>query len=213
MIKQAAAALAMVFALPFTAVAQEGYEGPTYEVVETEGPIQVRAYDPMIVAEVTVSARNIREAASRGFRPLGNYIFGYNEVRQEIAMTAPVTSEPASATIAMTAPVTSEATEAGDFVVKFIMPSNWTMDTLPTPKDTRVRLVEEPGNMRVVLRYIGADGADIRATHEAALVEWVTARGYTITGPMIWAGYSSPSVPRNRRVFEVMLPVEPSATS
>ena len=213
MIRKAVAALALFTAASTGAQAQNGIEGPSFEVIRTEGSMQLRAYDPMIVAEVTVQASNIREAASRGFRPLANYIFGDNEVRQDIAMTAPVISQPASAKIAMTAPVISEPNDSGDFVVKFVMPAKWTMETLPTPRDNRVRLVDVPCDTRAVLRYVGKDGAGLRAEAETQLTQWVSAQGYAVTGPMMWAGYSGPSVPRSQRVFEIMLPVEKAPAS
>ncbi|HCR65033.1 MAG TPA: heme-binding protein, partial [Oceanicaulis sp.] len=83
-------------------------EEPAYTLVERDGPIEIRDYAPQIIAEVVVDGDR-RQASGRGFRPLAGYIFGDNQPREEIAMTAPVTSTRSGQEIAMTAPVTTEA--------------------------------------------------------------------------------------------------------
>lgn len=189
------------------AEAQSNIEMPRFEVVLESDGAQIRDYAPMIVAEVTVEARNIRDASSRGFRPLANYIFGSNQARDKIAMTSPVTAQPKSHKIDMTAPVTSQAIGSGEYTVRFIMPAEWTMDTLPIPNDDRVKLVEVPGHQMAAVRWIGGDSAEIRANAETYLTDWVAEHGYRITGEATWAGYDGPMTPRSQRRYEIMLPV------
>ena len=74
-----------------------------------------------------------------GFRRLFDYISGNNRSRQSIEMTAPVTQAPNSEKIEMTAPVTQEK-QAGRFRITFLMPSRFSMQTLPQPLDEKVRL-------------------------------------------------------------------------
>jgi hypothetical protein len=105
-------------------------EQPNYHVVERSGAIEIRDYAPMIVAEAEVSGER-REAISRGFRIIADYIFGNNTAALKVPMTAPVTQE-GSEMIAMTAPVTQQ--DDGDSGrVRFIMPSSYTMETLSAP--------------------------------------------------------------------------------
>ena len=104
-------------------------EEPKYSVVEKEPPFEVRAYAPMIVAEVQVDG-DLDEASSQGFRLIAAYIFGQNQVGEKIAMTAPVMVEDQkqkSAKIAMTVPVGIES-NAGKWTVSFVMPSEYTME-------------------------------------------------------------------------------------
>jgi hypothetical protein len=167
----------------------------------------------MIVAEVTVEADSLGEAANRGFRPLAGYIFGGNTPQQKIAMTSPVTAAPAAKAkgqdIAMTVPVTAaEGGEAGQYTVRFIMPPEWTMDTLPAPRDPDVRLSAMPARMMAALRYTGGDSARKRAEVEAELREFLAAQGYEATGGAEWAGYDSPMVPFWMRRYEIMIPVQ-----
>ena len=104
-------------------------EHPKYNVVENSGNIEIRDYAPMIVAEAEVSGDR-REAIGNGFRIIANHIFGNNTAAQKVPMTAPVTQQ-GSEKIAMTAPVTEQG-DGNAWRVRFIMPSSYTMETLPT---------------------------------------------------------------------------------
>ncbi|MGB5389315.1 MAG: heme-binding protein, partial [Thermoanaerobaculia bacterium] len=78
-------------------------EQPSYEVLESDGQLELRRYEPYIVAETVVDAE-FERAGNEGFRRLADYIFGNNRTQQKLAMTAPV-SQTTSEKIAMTAPV------------------------------------------------------------------------------------------------------------
>ena len=54
---------------------------------------EIRYYDSYIVAKTTVKGE-FKEAQGAAFRILAGYIFGDNEKKQKIAMTAPVVQEP-----------------------------------------------------------------------------------------------------------------------
>ncbi len=184
---------------------------PAFTVIAEEGSAEIRAYAPMIVAEVTVEAPSLAEAANAGFRPLANYIFGGNAPRQKIAMTSPVTAAPKGQKIAMTAPVTAaESAVGGSYAVHFIMPAEWTMDTLPAPTNPDIRLVPLPGRTVAAYRYTGGDTAKKREKAETALRAFAKASGYTVTGEPEWAGYDAPFVPFFLRRYEIMLAVEPA---
>ncbi len=68
-------------------------EEPAFKKVLSDGAFEVRDYPALIVAEVTVTGEQ-KEAANKGFRLLAGYIFGGNESRKGIAMTAPVAQAP-----------------------------------------------------------------------------------------------------------------------
>jgi hypothetical protein len=69
-------------------------------------------------------------------------------------MAAPVLSgEPEK--IAMTAPVLQETGAGGEQVVSFIAPAEYTTETLPVPKDPRIRIREVPPFTAAALRYGG----------------------------------------------------------
>jgi hypothetical protein len=167
-----------------------GYEGPAYAVEVQDGAFELRRYAPQIVAEVTVRGDR-RTALSRGFRVLAGYIFGGNEGGAKVAMTAPVAQE-----------------QAGDaWVIRFTMPSDFTLATLPRPRDPAIRLVELPGDRQAVLRFSGLAGASTWTAREANLAAWVAARGLTPTGAMRHYWYDDPFTLPWRRRNEVAQPV------
>jgi hypothetical protein len=128
---------------PAVAVAE-----PAFGSVVKDGAFEIRDYPALVVAEVTLTGEQ-KEAASKGFRLLAAYIFGGNRRKQGIAMTAPVTQEVVGEKVAMTAPVTPSQT-AAEWVVRFTMPSSYSLETLPQPNDARVRLrVTPPARFRI----------------------------------------------------------------
>jgi SOUL heme-binding protein len=64
-------------------------EQAQYKVIESQAKIEIRDYNPMIVAEATVSGDR-EEAINQGFRTIADYIFGNNQSSQNVAMTSPV---------------------------------------------------------------------------------------------------------------------------
>ncbi|MGA1344182.1 MAG: heme-binding protein, partial [Hyphomonas sp.] len=104
----------------------------------------------------------------------------------------------------------SEASAAGSYTVRFIMPAEWTMDTLPAPANRDVRLVPVPGRTLAAYRYTGGDSEEKREKAGATLRAFTEAVGYRVTGPPEWAGYDAPFVPFFLRRYEIMLPVAPA---
>jgi len=173
----------------------KGNETPAYTVETTDGTVEIRRYAPHIAAEVTVTGS--RDAAiGAGFRMLAGYIFGGNAAKQKVAMTTPVTQ---SEKIAMTTPVTQ--TGAGtSWTVQFMMPAAWTLDTLPTPKDDRIRFVTTPARRMVALTFPGIPTTAALESRTASLRAWAAAEGLTLQGPPQFLFYDSPmTLPWNRR--------------
>ncbi|MCJ7693874.1 MAG: heme-binding protein, partial [Anaerolineaceae bacterium] len=106
-----------------------------YTVIRKEKNIELRDYAEYIQAEVSVESRTFRLAVEKAFNVLAGYIFGNNISKQKIAMTTPVTTS-RSERIAMTTPVTVSG--KGIYTVAFSMPSQYSMESLPLPKDERV---------------------------------------------------------------------------
>ena len=187
----------------FAAAPAMATEEPAHTVVERVGNIEIREYAAMIVAEVEVSGSQT-SASNRGFRPLANYIFGGNTPRQEIAMTAPVTAAPSQGQeIAMTAPVTAEAGADGRWTVAFVMPSQWTMETLPEPVDPNVTLREVAPKRVAVIAFNGGRNERRFAAREAQLMAYVQERGLTPAGAPTYAYYSPPWIPPPLRRNEI----------
>jgi hypothetical protein len=182
-------------------------EEPSYTVIERAGDFELRAYAPMIVAETLVPGP-MDAASSAGFRRIADYIFGNNTSRsgdgRKIDMTAPVTLEPRSEKISMTVPVGMEASGA-QWRVHFVMPSEYTLETLPHPNNPAVELRELPARHYAVVRFSGLVGEQRFTEKTEALMAWLTSRGITPTGQPLLARYNPPwTLPFLRR-NEVLL--------
>jgi hypothetical protein len=181
-------------------------EEPKYSVVEKEPPFEVRAYAPMIVAEVQVDG-DLDGASGQGFRLIAAYIFGQNQVNEKIAMTAPVNLEgqtSQSAKIAMTAPVGIES-KAGKWTVSFVMPAEYTMESIPKPINPQVQLRQIPAVKKAVIGFTGFYNEQKVAEKTLELEQWMKARNLQPSGVPNFARYNPPwTLPFMRR-NEVMI--------
>jgi hypothetical protein len=183
-----------------------GIEKAKYTVLEKEDGFEIRKYDPQIVAETFVEG-DLEKAGSEGFRRLYDYISGENTKKQSISMTAPVSQETGSNKIAMTAPVKQEM-KNNRWRITFLMPAEYTLETLPEPNDTRVRLAEESGRLMVALKYSGTWSEEGYQENRVLLEEYIQKRGLTKTGEPVWARYDPPFMPWFLRRNEVLIPIE-----
>jgi len=179
-------------------------EEPKYSVLETFEDFEIRSYAPYVVAETAVQA-DFDQAGNDAFGILAGYIFGKNKGARKIEMTAPVTQAPTK--IAMTAPVTQTA-GAGEVMVQFAMPREWTLETLPEPLDPRVKLREVPARKFAVIQYSGF-WSESRYRDELAKLQAALEReGLQWQGEPVWARYNPPWTPWFLRRNEVWLEVD-----
>ncbi len=165
-------------------------EEPPYRLVSQDGPFEVRQYPALIAAEVSVGGDQ-DQAGNAGFRLLAAYIFGGNQARGSIAMTAPVVQTENQST----------------WTVRFIMPQAYTLTALPVPNDPRVRLVSLNPTTEAVLRFSGlAFAADVAARIEE-LRKQIAAHHLQAIGPASLARYNPPWTLWFLRRNEVMIPV------
>jgi hypothetical protein len=181
-------------------------EEAKYSVLREEGDFQLRKYEPQIVAE-TLVAGDFKEVGNEGFRRLFRYISGNNRAQKAIAMTAPVTQEGGSEKIPMTAPVSQEKS-GGEWRITFLMPSTYTLETLPEPLDPMVQIKETPGRYLAAITYSGTWSQERYEKHKALLVEWTAAQKLKPLGDPVWARYNPPFTPWFLRKNEILIPVE-----
>lgn len=182
------------------ATAQDGYYGkyetPRYEVIAQYGEAELRDYAPHVLAVVVVQGDR-RGALNKGFRTLAGYIFGGNDGGASVAMTSPVTQAPTQ--IEMTAPVAQTAND-GMWEVTFMMPTEYTRDTLPVPDNAAVRFVEVPARRMFVLTFSGRATERSLRTRTGALRQAATDAKVEIEGEPIFMFYDDPlTLPGNRR--------------
>jgi len=184
------------------------YETPEYKVLVKAGNREIRQYQPYIVAKTTVPG-NFEDAQRMAFRILAGYIFGANEKKQKIAMTGPVVQKttPESEKIAMTGPVVQRPGAEG-WVMTFMMPSAYTLQNLPEPKDKRVRFEIIPSKYLAAIRYSWSGKKSRNDKKARELQDWLAGmKEYKAVSSPMYAGYNPPwTLPflrRNEMLIEV----------
>ena len=180
-------------------------EEPKFTVIEKSEPFELRTYAPQLVAEVKVEG-DLDVASSQGFRLIAAFIFGQNQVSEKISMTAPVAIETAQSTkIAMTVPVGIEAKkdsgkDVNQWVFSFVMPSEYTMATLPKPLNPLVTIRELPAQKRAAITFSGFYNEAKVLEKTKALEEWIKSKQWQVIGSPQFARYNPPwSIPFMRR--------------
>jgi hypothetical protein len=181
-------------------------EEARYKVVLQDGRFQVRQYADAAVAETVVDA-DYEKAQSIAFRRLAGYIFGKNKSKQQIPMTAPVIQERANEKIAMTAPVLQEKSDRG-WQMTFVLPSKYTIASLPEPLDGEVTIREQKGRRAAVLRYSGALSEAAMNVRIKELQDWLKQNGYRAISEPRLAGYDPPWTLAFLRRNEILIDIE-----
>ena len=180
-------------------------EQAKYTLAESFNDIEIRDYPPMIVAEVEVRGQRA-DAANKGFRLLASYLFGDNTAQHTMAMTAPVIQK--STKIAMTAPVTQRSDKTG-WKVRFVMPSSYTIETLPRPTNNLVKLIPTESKRYAVIRFSGTSSESNLKTHLQKLLDFLNKQNIKTISEPIYAFFNPPwTLPILRR-NEIMIEIQP----
>lgn len=179
-------------------------EEAAYKVVKSDSSFEVRDYESYIVAETLVDGE-FEDAGGKAFKRLFRYISGDNRSQSKVAMTAPV-SQASGEKIEMTAPVSQEKM-ADQWVVSFMMPASYTMESLPVPEDSRVTLRQVAAKRMATVRYSGFWSEKNFKKNKLALEDWIQKEQLTVIGTPIWARYNAPFVPWFLRRNEILIPI------
>ena len=144
-------------------------EQPNFSVLcKLPGGVELRQYEPYLIAETEVASGPMRESTGKGFRTVAAYLFGKNKARgsgsEKMAMTAPVRSSSGGEKMSMTAPVRSSG---GDKTkISFVMPSKYSMRTAPQPIDRAVRLRQVKPHFMAARTFSGPPPGEGRVQRE-----------------------------------------------
>jgi effector-binding domain-containing protein len=165
-------------------------EKPKYQVVSSQANIEIRKYNPMIIALVEVQGER-KEAIRGGFKMLADYIFGNNKSKEDIPMTAPVKQQKFQE----------------NWQISFIMPSEYNMETLPQPNNKNIGLKELPSKKYIVINFSGVISDQNITLHEEKLKKHILENEMHILSPPIYAFYNPPwTLPFMRR-NEIMMEI------
>lgn len=182
-------------------------ETTQYSVLEQKKNYEIRLYPSHIVAQTVVTG-SYAEALNKGFRIVAGYIFGGNTKKESIAMTTPVIEKSGkSESIAMTTPVMATV-EGESHTIAFGMPRSYTLETLPTPNDSRIQIVTIPEKKMAAIRFSGIRTAARVESKKNELLEELKKDNAAIIGEVQYAGYNAPWTPPWMTRNEVLVEIE-----
>ncbi|MEI6623170.1 MAG: heme-binding protein [Actinomycetes bacterium] len=167
-------------------------EQQVYRVERTVGDLEVRHYEPCVVAEVSIDG-SFESAGSKGFRPLIGFISGRNESETKVAMTAPVIQD-----------VPNGRTDENSYTVSFVMPAGATRESLPIPTDAKVVLRTVSEHNAVAVRFSGRWSRSAFDKQIERLRQVAADNGITLVGDPRFARYDPPWTPWFSRRNEVI---------
>lgn len=182
--------LLLVAAFILSGPIMSNVEQSKYTVVESFDDIEIRDYSPMIVAEVHVTGAR-QDAINQGFQLLARYLFGDNKPHNKIAMTAPVMQE---------------SSEQG-WEVRFVMPSSYSMQTLPKPNSTAIKLIPIAAKRFVVIRFSGVANAENLNKNQQKLMAFVGEKKLKPISDPIYAFFNPPWTAPSLRRNEIMVEI------
>ena len=170
-------------------------EQPTFATLDQSGHFEIRQYEAHLLASTFIEGE-MREASNQGFRRLAGYIFGGNR-----------SADGKPEKIAMTSPVNMVRSESG-WVMTFMMPSAYEIDSLPIPKDSRVMIRPSDGGLYGAVRFSGIWSEKRFLDFRVELERFVAERGWQVAGEPVIARYDPPWKPFFLRRNEVLIPLE-----
>lgn len=171
------------------------YEEPDYTVISSNNGqplIEQRRYPAKLMAEVEVSGAR-EEAINDGFRLLADFIFGNNTAKSSIDMTTPVAQQAAG---------------ENTWHVRFFMPKEYTLETLPKPNSDKVNISVQPGYDAVVIRSSGRHSEANLSEHLQLLEKHIAEHGLMIQGDPTYAFFDPPWTPWFMKRNEISYPLQ-----
>ncbi len=151
-------------------------ESQKYNVVRTEKDFEIRFYPTVAMATITSSVKSHKELGNSGFKKLANYIFGGNSANKQIAMTTPVHMDVSDSLSSMS----------------FVMPTNYTKDSLPLPIDSTVKISTTSDEYVAAIKFEGfASEKDIKYYTEK-LENALKEKAISYYGHFRFLGYNPP---------------------
>ncbi len=176
----------------FVSNSRAATETAPYKVVRKDGGIELREYDTLHLAKVSMPTSDRRSKnMDGGFMKLFRFIDGQNERDEKISMTTPVIIERGEKESSMS----------------FVMPQKSVAKGLPVPKG-EVKLDQIPAVKIVALRFSGVSNSTKEAAQLEVLQAWAAKEGIMVEGTPLFAFYDPPWTLGFMRRNEVLLRVK-----
>ncbi len=148
---------------------------PKYQVLDSYSKIEVRLYDPFIVAEVEMTGTR-KEAIRSGFKILFNYISGQNSTSTKIPMSIPVTEQKVN----------------DRWKIRFMLIQSSYLKDPPHPNHPLIQILSIPHKKFAAIRFSGipTDKKLAKATQE--LLGFAKSRQWNLGENPLFAFYNPP---------------------
>lgn len=166
-----------VLCLAGCSLTRAGYKSPNYTVVERLGPVEVREYPELLLAQ-TFTRREV-EGQDGSFRRLFRFITKGNASAQPIAMTTPVLYRGEGSAEAMA----------------FVLPATMRPEEAPAPLDPTVRIATRQAGTYAAVRMKGRRRSGGRERALSEIGSAVEKSGWMLDGPPEFAFYDPPWIP------------------
>ena len=167
-------------------------EQQPYTVLSTKDGFELRRYPAYVLLQVREPG-DFMPAGNRAFQPLVSYISGNNATGQKIAMTAPVIQQ---------------ADGEADHLVSFVMPSDFSFESLPLPISSRLKIVAVAEHLAAALKFSGSWNEARFAAKGEELLAAVKLAGLETDGSVYWARFDPPFKPGFLRRNEALVRVK-----
>jgi len=165
-------------------------EKQKYRVVLKDTALEIRYYPVAILATIHSDATNYKGVANSGFRKLASYIFGGNEAKKGISMTAPVRRN-----------MSNNGSE-----MSFVMPSKYDEKTLPKPIDGSIRIHPTEPQYVAVISFGGYANDEKINKYKDKLLNLLQERKIKVVGEYTYLGYNAP-YQLIARTNEIIIPI------
>jgi hypothetical protein len=166
-------------------------EKQKYRSVFKDTELEIRYYPSATMATIYSKGTNYKGVANNGFRKLAGFIFGGNEEKKGISMTAPVRMN-----------MSEKGSE-----MSFVMPEKYDETTLPKPNDASIRIHKSAPQHVAVISFSGYATDEKIQLYKHQLEQILVKRNIKIIGDYNFLGYNAP-YQFIGRTNEVIIPIE-----
>ena len=147
-----------------------------YKVVKSNKDFEIRFYPSATMASITSSSKTYKELGNSGFRTLAGYIFGGNEAKTKIAMTAPVYMD-----------INDSASS-----MSFVMPAGYNPSNLPKPNDSKIAIHTTEDKYVAAISFGGYASDEKIKEYSDKLEKALKASSIPFFGRFLFLGYNPP---------------------
>jgi hypothetical protein len=164
-------------------------EEPEYQTLETHGDIEIRCYERMTLAQVTLPGHY--ESFSRSASLiLSDYLFGMNLESLILAMTTPVLFEKVKTANWEVVPfcdIGFAEDSTSEWMMSCILPSGYEVLNAPKPINPNIRLVDVPRTTYAVVSYSGNNTVNKMIEYSETLTSFLnqSLNYQRLSGPIV----------------------------